>query len=55
MSFHVLLAVDGGFERLLAVWAHERPDLTMGGHVSLQRAVGGEGRVAHQALVTFHP
>ncbi len=42
VCFHVLPAVGGGLEGLLAVGTHVRSDVTVGGHVAPQAATGGE-------------
>ena len=47
----MFFTVDAGFERLLTVGAHEWPHLTVGRHVPLETAVGGEHAVTYQALV----
>ena len=62
MYLHVLLAVDGALEGLLAVGAHEGPVLAVHRHVTLEAAFSRERHVAHVAAVrlkhtayTSHP
>jgi len=47
---HVFPAVNDGLELPLAVGAHERPHLTVRGHVSLEAAVRREVVVTHHTL-----
>lgn len=51
MCLHVLPAVWGRLEGLLAVGAHVGPQVAVRGHVAPQAAAGGEGGVTHHALV----
>lgn len=51
MCLHVLPAVWGRLEGLLAVGAHVGSQVAVGGHVAPQAAAGGERGVAHQALI----
>lgn len=53
MCLHVLSAVRRGFEGFLAVWAHVRSKVAVRGHVASQAAIGGEGGVTQQALVSL--
>ncbi len=47
---HVLLTVDGCFERFLTIWTHERPDLAVRGHMTFETAVSGEEVITDKAL-----
>lgn len=51
MRLHVLPAVGGRLEGLLAVGAHVGPHVAVRGHVAAEAATGGEGAVTHEALV----
>lgn len=55
MCFHVFPTVGGGFEGLLAVWAHVGPYVAVRGHVTPQAAAGCEGGITQQALKSFEP
>lgn len=53
MCFHVLSAVGGGFEGLLAVRAHVGSYVAVRGHVTSQAAAGGECGVTQKTLKGF--
>ena len=53
MCFHVFLAVDARFERLLTVWTHKGADLAVRRHVPLQAAICCKRAVTDQTFVGF--
>lgn len=50
VRFHVLLAVERGLKRLLAVGAHVGAEVVVDAHVSPQAAPGRESAVTDQTL-----
>ena len=55
MRFHVLFAVQGGLEGLLAVGTHVGPQVVVDAHVPPQAAARGEGPIADETLEGLEP